>query len=134
MLIPVQLLFSGLGRYFTISAISVYMPLARIFDPMSTGTIEPSSTFARSAALISSSENSSPPKYLSMNSSLVSATASTKASRHIPRFSFEYSGTSNLSTPPLSFHLFALCWMTLTYPTNFSFSLIGRWNGAIFLP
>ena len=46
----------------------------------------PSQTLVRRAARISASEKVSPPKYRSMNSSLVSATASIKVSRQICRF------------------------------------------------
>ena len=45
---------------------------------------------------------------------VVSATASINASRQIPRFSLEYSGTSTFSTSPLSFQRFARCCNTLT--------------------
>ena len=51
---------------------------------------------------------------VSINSSLVSATASINASLQIPRFSLEYSCTSTFSTSPLSFQRFARCCNTLT--------------------
>ena len=75
-----------LGMYLIISFNSVYIPWHRMLEPMVMGTMLPSQTLVRRAARISASEKVSPPKYRSMNSSLVSATASIKVSRQICRF------------------------------------------------
>ncbi len=62
------------------------------------GTMLQSHTLVRRAALISASEKVSPPKYRSIISSLVSATASISVSRHSSRFALLYSGISQSTT------------------------------------
>ena len=82
---PTHSLKSGDGKYFSIAIISALNPCASTPEPIITGTISPLQIFSLSAVEISSSLNSSPERYLSMYSSLVSATASIKASLAIFR-------------------------------------------------
>ena len=109
-------------------------PCASIFDPIATGTISPSITSVRIAERISSIENSSPAKYLSIKSSLVSATASISESLKSCKFGKQYSGISHSSLCPIPVYLLPAFLMTLIYPTSFSFSRIGWKCGAIFFP
>jgi len=124
---------SGDGKYSTIASKRLSTPILRLDEPQNTGKTLPSLIPAFSAICISSLVNSSPAKYFSMSSSLVSAAASLIISTMGSTSSFIDSGIG-LSTEfcPSNVHIFFS--RTLIKPSKWSPSFTGTKKGATCLP
>ena len=124
------------GKYFTIRSIKRSIPTLCVALPENTGRISPLRTPRRTPRVNSASENSSPLKYFSINSSSLIAIASAIWFLYSATIASISSGTacafSGSAKGPSKYH--ALSLKILTEPIVLPFSIIGTSNGITALP